>query len=369
MTSTAPLLPPGTGSLPPVGPPPSVRPPSVSGETADRSSEAREDERPLPGRAAPGAEDSGQGRATNGASVNATGEAPPLQPGRPLIGGGPFTLAVAFGLQADQTLEPATAATADSPAEAAEVEAQAAAEAEQGTGPNQLSEEEQQVVRELQQRDREVRQHEAAHAAAGGQYAGAPSYTYQRGPDGRQYAVGGEVSIDVSPVDGDPEATLQKARQIQAAALAPAEPSAQDKSVAAAAGALERQAQAELAAERQAEVSGANERGSAADSEEPVDNETVDPTPEINGAAATEPGEALAGTIADAADRTAPARGAAVDGGQDGVPFPSVAPAEDGNDSTGFRRSAGDLAGQFIPRVSTGFDGRTPTPQIVSISV
>ncbi|MEA3544239.1 MAG: putative metalloprotease CJM1_0395 family protein [Thermodesulfobacteriota bacterium] len=89
-----------------------------------------------------------------------------------------------------------------------------------------------QEIRELQVRDREVRAHEAAHAAAGGVYAGAPTYAFKRGPDGQSYAVSGAVSIDISPIKGDPQATLQKAQQVRTAALAPAEPSAQDMRVA-----------------------------------------------------------------------------------------------------------------------------------------
>src|SRR3546814_7593890 len=57
-----------------------------------------------------------------------------------------------------------------------------------------------------------------SHAAVGGQYAGSPSYGYTRGPDGQQYAVSGEVAIDIG-AERDPEATLQKAAQVQAAAL------------------------------------------------------------------------------------------------------------------------------------------------------
>lgn len=87
-------------------------------------------------------------------------------------------------------------------------------------------------IRQLQARDREVRAHEAAHAAAGGAYAGGPTYGFERGPDGQTYAVSGEVGIDVSPIAGDPQATLKKAQQVRAAALAPAEPSAQDMRVA-----------------------------------------------------------------------------------------------------------------------------------------
>ncbi len=109
------------------------------------------------------------------------------------------------------------------------------------------SDEQQAEIAKLRARDREVRAHEQAHAAAAGGLAkGGPSFTYQRGPDGKQYATGGEVNIDVSPVEGDPEATIQKARQIRAAALAPADPSSQDRAVAASASALEAQARQEI---------------------------------------------------------------------------------------------------------------------------
>ncbi|MBN7819146.1 putative metalloprotease CJM1_0395 family protein [Bowmanella yangjiangensis] len=91
---------------------------------------------------------------------------------------------------------------------------------------------EQKKVEELKQRDQEVRAHEQAHAAVGGQHAGAPSYEFETGPDGRRYAVGGEVSIDISE-GKSPEETLRKMQQVRAAALAPAEPSPQDLRVAA----------------------------------------------------------------------------------------------------------------------------------------
>ena len=101
-------------------------------------------------------------------------------------------------------------------------------------------------LQELKQRDREVRQHEQAHIAAGGQYVtGGASYSYQRGPDGRQYAVGGEVKIDTAAVPDDPEATVRKMQVVKRAAMAPAEPSAQDRAVAAEASMKESQARAE----------------------------------------------------------------------------------------------------------------------------
>ncbi len=121
-----------------------------------------------------------------------------------------------------------------------------------------LTEEEQEQVTELKSRDREVRSHEQAHLAAAGPYAtGGPSYEYQQGPDGSRYAIGGEVGIDTSPVSGDPEATIQKAQQIRAAALAPASPSSQDQQVAAAATQMESQARAELSTQNQAKPSAA----------------------------------------------------------------------------------------------------------------
>jgi hypothetical protein len=105
---------------------------------------------------------------------------------------------------------------------------------------------EQRQVDELKARDREVRAHEQAHAAVGGQYAGSPSYEFETGPDGQQYAVGGEVSIDISK-ETDPSDTIDKMQKVRAAALAPAEPSPQDFRVASEANRLAVEARAELA--------------------------------------------------------------------------------------------------------------------------
>jgi hypothetical protein len=114
--------------------------------------------------------------------------------------------------------------------------------------PGELPEDEQKRVQDLKARDREVRAHEAAHLAAAGGYAqGGANFSYSRGPDGKLYATGGEVSIDSSAVAGDPEATLRKAQVVQRAALAPAEPSGQDRQVAAEAAAMATQARQEMA--------------------------------------------------------------------------------------------------------------------------
>lgn len=112
---------------------------------------------------------------------------------------------------------------------------------------------EQKKLTELKQRDAEVRAHEQAHAAIGGQYADSPQYEYERGPDGRQYAVGGEVSIDVSE-EATPEETIRKAQQVKAAALAPAEPSPQDLRVATEATQIALEARTEIAKERTEEA-------------------------------------------------------------------------------------------------------------------
>jgi hypothetical protein len=105
-------------------------------------------------------------------------------------------------------------------------------------------------VTKLKTRDAQVRAHEAAHlAAAGGLALGGATYSYQRGPDGRSYAVGGEVSIDTGSAGDDPEAARAKAMRVVAAALAPADPSGQDLAVASRGRELAAQAQTRAQAE------------------------------------------------------------------------------------------------------------------------
>jgi hypothetical protein len=113
--------------------------------------------------------------------------------------------------------------------------------------PGSLTAEEQRMVDKLKQRDQEVHAHEQAHVMAGGSLVrGGPQFQYRTGPDGQQYAIGGEVSIDTSPVSGDPRATIRKAQQVHRAALAPAQPSGQDQAVAAQASTMEMNALSEL---------------------------------------------------------------------------------------------------------------------------
>jgi hypothetical protein len=114
----------------------------------------------------------------------------------------------------------------------------------------EITEVEEKMVRQLKERDQEVKAHEMAHLVSAGQYAsGGPSYSYQQGPDGRRYAVGGEVPIDIGK-EQTPEETIQKMQIVKRAAMAPANPSSADRSIAANAASTENQARRELQNER-----------------------------------------------------------------------------------------------------------------------
>lgn len=124
------------------------------------------------------------------------------------------------------------------------------------SSPQKLDAEAQQQVNKLRAIDQKVREHEQAHLSASGDLGvGGASFQYQRGPDGKNYAVSGEVKIDVSP-GRDAKETAEKAKRIQAAALAPSDPSPQDQAVAATAAQLEAQAQAELSRQKRDENTG-----------------------------------------------------------------------------------------------------------------
>lgn len=110
------------------------------------------------------------------------------------------------------------------------------------SNPNELTDAEKKQVEELKKRDAEVRAHEQAHLAAAGSLAmSGANYVFQTGPDGKPYAIGGDVKIDTSE-GRTPEETRRKAQQIRAAALAVDEPSGQDLKVANGAAILEQQA-------------------------------------------------------------------------------------------------------------------------------
>lgn len=116
------------------------------------------------------------------------------------------------------------------------------------------------LITRLKARDAEVRAHENAHRSVGGDLTGPASFTYQTGPDGISYAIGGEVSIDMSP-EGDHKATQSKMQRVKAAAMAPAEPSAQDIKVASTATMLEAKAKMDEMKEKTEEAKKAVKEG------------------------------------------------------------------------------------------------------------
>ncbi|MBN1510436.1 MAG: hypothetical protein JXB13_00340 [Phycisphaerae bacterium] len=163
-----------------------------------------------------------------------------------------------------------------------------------------LSEEDQEKVKKLKERDAEVRRHEQAHIAAGGQYVqGGAQYEYENGPDGKQYATGGEVGIDTSEVPDDPAATIRKMQVVRRAALAPSEPSAADRRIAAEAQQKETQARAELQAQQAEEAQSGSANGPARPTGAPSDD---------NANAATENSSAKNAEVDAASAATSPAQ-------------------------------------------------------------
>jgi hypothetical protein len=124
----------------------------------------------------------------------------------------------------------------------------------------------QQQISRLKQIEQKVKAHEAAHKAVGGNLASSASYSYTQGPDGRSYVTGGEVQIDMSG-GRTPQETISKMQQVIRAALAPSDPSAQDRAVAA-------QAATQMAQAQQEKMQAANP------SAEPDPTQPVDPVKE-----------------------------------------------------------------------------------------
>ncbi len=138
---------------------------------------------------------------------------------------------------------------------------------------DELTKNEKALVTELKQVDQAVKRHEMAHVVAGGRFilSGA-NYSYKTGPDGKRYAVSGEVSIDTSPVPGDPQATIDKMQQIRRAALAPADPSPQDRKVASTAMTISTKAMSELMLNRIKEKASSDEEKAFGNIKQTTDN-------------------------------------------------------------------------------------------------
>lgn len=154
--------------------------------------------------------------------------------------------------------EPEVGTTNQAEGETKESQSNSAQQRDKGIDGEELTEEEQAEVEDMKDRDAEVRTHENAHKSAGGQYAAAPSYTYETGPDGKRYITDGEVSIDIGE-ESDPQDTITKMQVVKRAALAPAQPSAQDRQVYAEASQKEAQARQELNEQKQEEAQGSSE--------------------------------------------------------------------------------------------------------------
>jgi hypothetical protein len=156
----------------------------------------------------------------------------------------------------DKQRSPAVENRPDSAAESGEQNKGTVAEEQEAAGANPsrgkspdgepLDQAEVARLLELKKADAAVRAHEQAHlAAAGGLAKGGASFAYQKGPDGREYAVAGEVQIDTSK-GATPAETIARMTRVRAAALAPADPSAQDLKVAQAASMAMAEASMEL---------------------------------------------------------------------------------------------------------------------------
>jgi len=117
-----------------------------------------------------------------------------------------------------------------------------------------LTRQEQRELERMRKRDREVRRHEQAHLAAGGRFVrGGINFEFERGPTGERFVVDGSVNLDVSK-ERSPQETIQKMSQVRAAALAPAQPSPKDLSVAQSASRKSSQARQELVEQQQQKI-------------------------------------------------------------------------------------------------------------------
>jgi hypothetical protein len=87
------------------------------------------------------------------------------------------------------------------------------------------------------------------------------------------------VPIDLSPVKGDPAATIRKMQQVQRAPVAPADPSAADRRVAAVARRAEQQARAELTAQKRNAAQGTT---AITDDEQQTHDNAADQTPQVD---------------------------------------------------------------------------------------
>jgi len=171
----------------------------------------------------------------------------------------------------------------------------------------ELTPEEKAEVARLQALDRQVRAHEAAHKAAGIGVTGPATFTYTTGPDGRQYAVAGEVPIVTTASPADPEQAVEELEQVKQAALAPSDPSPADRAAAAAAQAAQDRAEQEVRVQEQEDATqkAAQEAERDAERQDRVNAREADQPNDRQ--ATTASAEALTATGAQRTETEAPA--------------------------------------------------------------
>jgi len=128
---------------------------------------------------------------------------------------------------------------------------------EKSKSTTQLTTEQKLLVGKLESRDAHVRAHEAAHQSAGAA-TGAVNFTYEKGPNGKMYAIGGDVSISYQ-TGSTPQETIKNAQTVINAALAPSDPSPQDFAVASSAKVMMMKAERELAKDNMKKIIGKDE--------------------------------------------------------------------------------------------------------------
>lgn len=84
----------------------------------------------------------------------------------------------------------------------------------------------------LKKQDDTIKKHEQVHYSVARQYSELPIFQYQKGSDGNRYVVKGEVNFKMISSDDSPDAAIKKMQQIYLAALAPADPSTDDLTLA-----------------------------------------------------------------------------------------------------------------------------------------
>ncbi|MBB4265350.1 putative metalloprotease CJM1_0395 family protein [Roseospira visakhapatnamensis] len=220
--------------------------------------------------------------------------------------------------------------------------------------PTDLTPEELAEVRRLQAIDRQVRAHEAAHKAAGAGVTGPATFTYVTGPDGRQYAVAGEVAITVNASPANPEQAVEQLEQVKRAALAPADPSPADRAAAAAADAALTQAEAEVRVQNRAEARDQAQRRAERQGAEAAAGLTESPPPLFGAPETSVLGEIVSAGAAQAFATNPVAT--APDGGRPGSNGPGSGdrgangPNPSGADSAG--AVGGPTTGRVAPAVS-----------------